>query len=155
MIHYYDTCAIVKLYKREDGTDTVISLFDNEKVTHIVSELIFVEFYSTIFRLFRQNEYQNENEVLQVISDFEADMINQRIVKLDTQVINAAKLLIKRHGSKHGLKTYDALHLATFSIIAIDNEAKFISADNKLCKVAELLGYDVVFPKDENIGQPV
>ena len=53
--------------------------------------------------------------------------------------------ILKNHGRTHGLKALDALHLGTFSLLSEEDWA-FVTADDSLCGVAELIGYDTINP---------
>ncbi|MGI6492659.1 MAG: hypothetical protein ACOX0T_09680 [Pelotomaculum sp.] len=50
-----------------------------------------------------------------------------------------------RHGKIHGLRTLDALHLATFILIKEDDWV-FIASDNNLISVAKAIGANTINP---------
>ncbi len=47
MLYYFDTSALVKIYHKEEGSDTVITLFEEEGVINYLSQLTFTEFSCT------------------------------------------------------------------------------------------------------------
>lgn len=57
MNYFFDTSALVKLYHKEKGTDTVLGIYKSrDKIA--ISELARVEFYSTIYRKYRDGEIE-------------------------------------------------------------------------------------------------
>ncbi|HLP48239.1 MAG TPA: type II toxin-antitoxin system VapC family toxin [Candidatus Deferrimicrobium sp.] len=57
MNYFFDTSALVKLYHNEKGTDKVLGIYKSrDKIT--ISELARVEFYSTIYRKYRDEEIE-------------------------------------------------------------------------------------------------
>ena len=60
-------------------------------------------------------------------------------------MIHEAEKLLKKYGIHHGLRTLDALHLATFNLISED-EWIFVSADKQLNEVVKDMGYEIINP---------
>ncbi len=146
MLYYFDTSALVKIYHKEEGSDTVITLFEEEGVINYLSQLTFTEFSCTLYRKFRNKEITEEKDVLQTIRHFEIDMQYENVINLDENVFSEAKNLIVKWGGKFSLKTLDALHLASFVQLAQLNEITFVCADVKLCELVAESGYDVINP---------
>lgn len=60
-------------------------------------------------------------------------------------MLDTATQLIRMHGSERALRTLDALHLATFVLVA-DSEWQFVVADHRLDTVAQEEGVDTIHP---------
>ncbi|MCW3111149.1 MAG: hypothetical protein JWQ09_5655 [Segetibacter sp.] len=148
MLYYFDTSAIVKLYHIETGSEKVLELFENEEAENCISQITFTEFYCSLYRKLRNKEIAEERIVLEAIRNFEIDMQYEFVVTIDEMIYVEAKNLIMKYGSAHSLKTLDAVHLACVNSIASINETVFISADEKLCKVAFEMGLAVINPSD-------
>ncbi len=55
MKYYFDTSALVKIYHREKGTETVLNIYKSRDET-VISELSKIEFISTIYRKYRERQ---------------------------------------------------------------------------------------------------
>lgn len=55
MQYFFDPSATVKVYHQEEGSEIVLPIYSENK-TIIISELSKVEFLSTIYKKFRNNE---------------------------------------------------------------------------------------------------
>ncbi len=73
MKYFFDTSALVKLFHEETGSDVVEDLVNDQNNEIWVSELIRLEFLSSVYRRFRQEEL-SEEEVNNVIDDFEEQL---------------------------------------------------------------------------------
>lgn len=67
-------------------------------------------------------------------------------------VIKESEHLLREYGKNHGLRTLDALHIGTYSMIC-DEDWVFVASDENLYKVAELMSFKAINPlKHESIG---
>jgi len=141
MIHFFDTSALVKIYHRETGTDTVLPIYKSDD-SIFISELSKLEFISTIHRKFRNKEIGNN--ILKALKEkFFADIyIRFRILPLTSLLIDIATDLIAEHGESRHLITLDAIQLATFSPIA--DIAVFACGDIRLNALAKQIGFSVL-----------
>ena len=111
MNYFLDTSALVKIYHRESGTDTVLGLYQSTNEL-MISELSQVEFVSSVHRKYR--ECKLTLEVLHaVVHKFEDDM-RQRytLLPFSSAVIEEANRLLLQFAAQHALKTQDSLQLA-------------------------------------------
>lgn len=72
-------------------------------------------------------------------------MVSFNIEPLGHIVAKEAESLLKKYGKTHGLRTLDALHLSTFSLIS-DSDWFFVVADENLCAVVRAMGYKAINP---------
>ncbi len=148
---FFDTSALVKFFHEEDGTDRVtewITFQDNEIW---ISEIALLEFMSAIHRRFRNGEIE-EVRLEEAIAAFEEQMTLFNVEPLAHSVIKESERLLREYGKTHGLRTLDALHLGTYSMI-YDEDWVFVVSDENLYKVAELMSFKAINPlKHENIG---
>ena len=58
MNYFFDTSALAKIYHREDDSDIVISIFNSRDNEIFVSELSVIEYYSVVYRKFREGPWK-------------------------------------------------------------------------------------------------
>jgi predicted nucleic acid-binding protein len=143
---FFDTSALVKFFHTEEGTDKVTDLVNSEENEIWISEVAGLEFLSAILRRFRTNEI-DERDLDLAITNFEEQITSFNIEPLGNAIFNEAKSLLKEYGKVYGLRTLDALHLATFSLI-FDEEWFFVVSDTRLCSILERIGYKTINPLD-------
>ncbi len=141
---FFDTSALIKFFHTEEGTDIVTDLIESEENTIYISEVAKIEFYCALYRRFRNNEINKEN-LERAIKGFEIQIKDFNIEPLGSTVISEAENLIKRFGCDHGLRTLDAVHLATFNLIS-DVDWYFVSTDNTLYDVVIAAGLKAMNP---------
>ena len=145
---FFDTSALVKFFHEEEGTDIVTELILDQNNEVWISELGRLEFISTVFRRFRNKEL-DEERLNTAVNSFENQISEFNIEPLGHAVLEEAELFIKNHGRAHGLKAMDALHLGSFSLI-FEKDWSFVVADDNLCKVAEVVGFNTINPLKGN-----
>ncbi len=145
---FFDTSALVKFFHEEEGTDIVTKLILDQNNKVWISELGRLEFISAVFRRFRTKELDKER-LNTAVNSFEEQIAEYNIEPLGHAVLVEAELLIKNHGRTYGLKTLDALHLGSFSLIS-EKDWSFVVADDNLCRVAEAIGFSTINPLKEN-----
>lgn len=141
---FFDTSALVKFFHEEDGSQEVTKLITSPDNEVCVSELVRLEFLSAKFRRLRNREI-DQDKLNRATTGFEEELITFRIEPLRHLVLEEAESLLKKFGSQHGLRTLDALHLATFILIA-KKDWIFAASDENLCNVVKLLGYKTINP---------
>ncbi len=141
---FFDTSALVKFYHEEDGTDIVSDLIRRPGNMLHISELAKLEFVSALHRRFRTGELKM-GELNDALSAFSEDIRRFNIEPLPDTVINEAKLLILEHGKYAGLRALDALQLASFVLLNLE-DGVFVAADSILIDVAERMGLKTFNP---------
>jgi predicted nucleic acid-binding protein len=141
---FFDTSALVKFFHEEEGTETVTDLILDRNNEIWILELARLEFFSAVFRRFRNKEL-DEKQLNTAVNSFEDQVDRFNIEPLGHAVLEEATLIIKNYGRTLGLKALDALHLGTLSLLSEEDWA-FVAADDSLCGVAELMGYDTINP---------
>lgn len=144
MILFFDTSALVKFFHNEEGTKAVTELLSSQENEIWVSELIRLEFVSALHRRFRNKEI-DEDILNEAIEGFEVEITRFNIEPLSHVIVREAEDFLKRYGKEYGLRTLDALHLGCFNLIS-EKDWLFVSTDENLCKVAELMGTKVIDP---------
>jgi len=142
---FFDTSALIKFFHKEDGSQRVTELIVSEENEIWISELARVEFISAIFRRFRNRE-MSETELSEALSAFEEELTSFNTEPLGHAIVKETESLIKRYGKTMGLRSLDALHLGTFSLISEDDWS-FVAADKGLCDVVQALGYRAINPQ--------
>ena len=152
MITYYlDASAISKRYLRERGSRWVIGLMSAPAVNHFTSiELVTVEVICALTRAHRERRISSgyrERLIALALADSRTDIglmaVSQAILDLATQL-----------ATRHPLRAYDAIHLAT--MLDWTNELTqaglpapiFVSADANLLAAARAEGLAAENPNE-------
>jgi predicted nucleic acid-binding protein len=147
--YYFDSSAVVKKYVVESGTPWVLKLLKPSSANTVyVSQLTAVEVISAFSRRLRAG--QTSSVATQKFTfRFKRDLKTRlRIMMLTDSMVSDAMNL----SQDYGLRAYDAVQLATamelnFRLIAkrLPNPV-FVSADIRLDRVAQFLGFTVEDP---------
>ena len=107
MILYLDTSSLVKLYVEEQGSTEVLKSVRSAKAVG-TSPVAYAEARSTFARRFREKAF-GINAFSRLKSAFDNDWDDYLIVKVTDELVRLAGDLAE----KHGLKGFDAIHLAS------------------------------------------
>lgn len=139
MITYVDTSTLVKLLIDEPGTAEAGMIWDQPEVL-AMARVGYVEAHAALGAARRQNRITEP--VLKAALEGLALLWSQlSIVEVDEAVAQDAALL----AVEHGLRGYDAIHLAAARAIGAD---VFSSADRRLCGAASASGFHVANPAE-------
>ena len=141
---FLDTSTLVKLFHHEIGSDELIKLIDNTEHEIWISELALIEFNCALFRKFRNQEL-NETQLKEAKTSFDESLPFFNIEPLSSIVIKEAEHLIFNFGMILGLRTLDAIQLATFSLLN-ENDWIFVCANSTLCSIASQIGFQIKNP---------
>jgi uncharacterized protein len=134
---FFDTSVLIKLYHEENGTTFLDQLLIEQQPIIVISDLSIIEMISALARKVRTQDVTPEM-FEQVVTAFEKDVPAFERLPLNRDVQNRAIALLKEYGLEQGLRTLDALQLAS---ALIGNEKapldKFIAADKTLVNVAK------------------
>ncbi len=134
---YFDTSALVKYFHEEEGTIEVTELIADPENDIIISELSKIEFFSAIHRRYRRKEIKN-SELGLAIASFEKECTNFEVEPVSSIIMQEAMMFIQKYGKNHGLRTLDAIHLATFFLLK-DNDWLFVASDDNLIQIVSEL----------------
>lgn len=137
---YFDTSVLVKRYVKEQGSAAARRLL--QRYRFLSSALAPVEVLSVLSRRRTLGEL-TQRDFVAIRSRLRKDRSYWELVEVGEIVLNQAEELIK----KTGLKTLDALHLAsalTFQV-ASGLTIPFITADVRQRKAAETLGLNLIW----------
>ena len=154
--YFLDTSALAKLYHEELGSDYVERILNQPGSKGIVSRLSLVEMES-VFAIKVRTGALDENGRSLALRRLRADIARDRLIvgpPIEAKHYRFAAKLLRLHGVTRGLRTLDALQLA----VALDMlEASWISvmlsADKRLCEVAEACGCPAVDPAKSGLVQ--
>lgn len=141
---FFDTSALIKFFHEEEGTETVTGIITDDENKVFVSELTRIEFLSALHRRYRNKEL-NEHSLADAIRGFNEEYIHFHVEPLGSAIVHEAENLVKDYGKTHGLRTLDALHLATFILIKEDDWF-FVACDDNLINTAKANGAAVFNP---------
>jgi predicted nucleic acid-binding protein len=131
-VYYLDTSTLVKRYAQETGTEWVIALADSAAEDLYTVRVAGPEMIAALFRKARMKEVPLE-EAKRAAENFRQDWLAQYLIlEVSASVASQAMDLAE----KHGLRGYDAVHLAAaLSLQEIRNTMElpaltFVSADD-------------------------
>jgi uncharacterized protein len=147
--YLFDTSALVKRYHLENGSAEIRKLFADASSTHSLSRLAAVELLSA-FTIKVRTSAITTSEMTVMQTRFKTDQSGRvfRVLPLRDRHYRHAEELISRYGLSDGLRTLDALQLAT--AVELRHHAKishFVSADIDLLRVASAEGFAVINPE--------
>lgn len=133
MIAYFDTSAIVPLLVDEPATDHCTRLW-NEASRIVCARLLYPEACAALARAVRMRRLTSAQMATATI---ELDDLAQQIdyIEITNEFAHTAGRLAKAHG----LRGYDAVHLAAAVVIA-DNDVVFVTGDTELAAAAAARG---------------
>lgn len=148
-IYFVDTSALVKRYVTETGSNWMKTITDPASANKIIlSRITWIELVSALARLQREGKV-NPNDVSSTVQAFRYDWETQyQLVEVDKELIETAGDLVQ----KYPLRAYDSIQLASalklFPVFekVVPNAFNFISADDRLLKVAKAEGLRIDNP---------
>lgn len=143
MSFFIDTSALFKRYQPEKGTAAVTRILEDRSRPLYISSLTIVEIVSNLKRLFEVDRITTENQFQQQRDFFYKDMVTLSMTILDVtaeDVIKAEDLILKRY-----MKPVDSIQLAIALNLKSD-DITFVSADQRLCKIAAEEGLKTLTP---------
>ena len=144
MKYYFDTSSLVKIYHPEDGSKTAIELYKSDD-TIFISELSKIEFLSTIYRKFRENEINFET-LNTLAARFEDDIETRyELLEFSSLVFEESSRFVCDFAQKYSLKTLDSLQFAFFTTYCEEDDI-FVCSDKKLTSIVKLEGITVFVP---------
>lgn len=123
---FFDTSALVKYFHNEKGSKQVIELIENIDNDIWVSDLARIEFVSALHRKLRNGEIQ-DIELEQALEGFDSEWNNFNTYPLGDLVVTTADKLLRENAKHHKLRALDAIHFASFLLLAEDNWAFVVS----------------------------
>ncbi len=147
--YFLDTSALAKLYHEEIGSDYVESILSRPGSKGIVSQLSLVEMESVFAIKVRTGALAESGRSL-ALRRLRADIARDRLFvgpPIEPKHYRSAAKLLRVHGVSRGLRTLDALQLAVaLDMLAASWISVMLSADKRLCEVAEVCGCPAVDP---------
>jgi uncharacterized protein len=140
VITYVDTSILIKLLISESGTAEASAIWDEPDVL-VCSRLGHVEARAALTAARRISELVSH----EALSGLEVLWSQLSIVEIDEDLMRLAG----DTAEEHGLRGYDAMHLAAAHHVGAD---VFSSADRRLCSAASESGLHVANPIDTDQG---
>jgi predicted nucleic acid-binding protein len=159
---YVDSCALLKQYIRESGSDIVAARIGEESARNagiFMSVIGYAEVLAVFARGLRENLLSEEqfNSVQEAFLD--DWLFSITLVELNVGVLGFILDLVKRHP----LKGSDAIHLASALSLrdalrlgkrsgSVSESLTFVTSGKQLKRAAIAMGLDVLDPKGPNSG---
>lgn len=142
-VAYFDTSVLVKCYVREDGTPRALELLGRYAV--VSSTIAPVELTSAL-RRHRQRGGISADDLVEVDARIRAERSFWTLIAVEAAVLGRAEALTRAAG----VKTLDALHLASAMVLLAETGASipFLTADRQQRRAATALGLDVIFVEE-------
>jgi uncharacterized protein len=146
VIAYFDTSAVVPLFINEPSTDRCTRLW-NEATRVISVRLLYPEARASLARAERMRRISSVEHAAAIV---ELDAITAEVDHIEVTAELATTAGQWAH--VHGLRGYDAVHLAAASAVA-DADLILVTGDADLAAVATALGIAVALTTDVRGGQ--
>ncbi len=145
MKFFVDTSALVKLFQEEIGSRIVEDIINDNNNDLWILDLSKIEFYSCIFRRYRQKEI-TANELDIIINAFNEQISLFNIEFLGPSILYEAEKLMMEYGKIQGLRALDSLQLGACKLLHESPGCMFLCADQRLCDIAGLCNIDCINP---------
>lgn len=134
MIIYCDSSALVKKYIEEENSQKVIEYL-NQAESIVISVIGYAEICSAFYRKKYQKEIHS-SQLTKILRALDNDWQAFVRVNVTEELNKMAKLLL----SKHPLRGFDAIHLASAVLMhkKLEDKIYFLSYDQKQSQAAEL-----------------
>jgi predicted nucleic acid-binding protein len=125
---YLDTSSLVKLYIKETGSLEVIYLVSNASL--VLTSMVAYAETRAAFAKQQKNRNLTQKELSGIKVVFEDDWRHYLIIGINEEISHLAGDLAE----KHGLRGFDAIHLASYLFFKgkVKKEIIFSSSDNRL-----------------------
>ncbi len=143
MPFFIDTSALFKRYQPEKGTAVVARILEDHSQPLYISSITIVEMVSNLKRLLEVDKITTKDQFQQQRDFFYKDIVALDMTILDVtaeDVIKAEDLILKRY-----MKPVDSIQLA-IALNMKSDDITFVSADQKLCKIAAEEGLKTITP---------
>jgi predicted nucleic acid-binding protein len=147
--YFLDTSALAKHYHAEVGTATVDAILAESGAEHLISRLAVSELHSLFGTKVRTGTITS-GAFGALVTRFMADLQTNKcqVVALGSAEFSEAERLLFVYAPTHGLRTLDALHLATAATLRLKQSVDFfVTADKKLLAVAASERFAVIDPE--------
>jgi len=136
MILYLDTSALVKKYFEEKNSAEVISAWKSS-LGISTSAVAYAELLAAVYRKASETR-ANKSLFERVVSTFQEDWSSFIIVEVDNRLNETIHKVI----ANHGLRGFDAIHLASALVIgsAVSDDFLFACYDDRLNHAAKAEG---------------
>lgn len=135
---YLDSSALVKLFVREDGSDSVGSLVGTASFV-ATSRISYVETVAAFARAGREGRFTPSQEK-QAGRNLDRHWRGIAIVEVDDPLTREAARLCRQLT----LRAADAIHLASAAVLANDEEIVFACWDRRLAESAAQIGFSIL-----------
>ena len=140
MILYLDTSALIKKYFNEEGSDAVISKWQ-EATGIVTSSVAYAEALASIYRKKREAKF-GKDKLGDLLNAFRRDWNSFIRVEVTDELNEWIVTLV----SRFPLRGFDAIHLASALIVqeTLQEEFLFACFDQKLLQAAQSAGLQTI-----------
>lgn len=140
MIFYFDTSALIKKYIPEKDSEVILDIW--EKAEGIgISKVGYAEVMAVFYRKKREGHFPSPL-FRRILQNFKEDWKSFILI----EVSPALETIIERLCSRHSLRGFDALHLASAGILRdkIHQPVGFVCIDIRLREAADQEHFEVL-----------
>jgi len=136
VIAYFDTSALIPLVVGEPASSTCSRLW-NEATRVVSTRLIYPEARAALAQAQRMNRL-TVMELEQAVDELDAIALEISYIEVSAELVASAGDLAQTHG----LRGYDAVHLAS-AVLVNDEELALVTGDHELAAAAQSIGMSV------------
>lgn len=148
---YFDTAAVWKFYRDEQGSLNIRRLVSNLSDPVLVSPLTSLEFVSILMK-YRRKRYLKLRTVRKFVRRLRRDTASRyfTVIPVDETAFRGAERILLEYGHQQSIGSDDALHLAVvINARPSFPDITFVTSDRSLKNVCEKLGVPCYDPEKE------
>ncbi len=150
---YFDTAAVWKFYRDEEGSLNIRRLVSNLSDPILVSSLTTLEFVSVLMK-YRRKRYLKQRTVRRLVRRMRRDTAGATryftVIPFNEASFKRAERILLEHGHLHSVGSNDGLHLAVVeNVRSTFRNITFVTSDHSLKSVCEKLGIPCYDPEEE------
>ncbi|MDM8522297.1 type II toxin-antitoxin system VapC family toxin [Desulfococcaceae bacterium HSG8] len=148
---YFDTAAVWKFYRNEEGSLNVRRLVSHLSAPVLVSPLTVLEFIGILMK-YRRKRYLKLRTVRRIARRIRRDTASHyfTMIPIPEASFRETERILLEHGHQQSIGSNDALHLAIVrNARPIFSDITFVTSDHSLKNVCEKVGIPCYDPEEE------
>lgn len=147
MNYFFDTSALAKIYHQEDESEKVVAIFNSGHDDIFVSELSTIEYYSIVYRKFREKRI-DVTGLGKILKRFEIDLSKRlQLLMFSSSVMEDARNAFHVLGQEVFVRSLDIIQIGFFKSY-LESSDIFLTFDSRQSLALEELKKKNFFNSD-------
>lgn len=151
---FWDASALVKAYRQELGTQSVLGAFNAPRQRHFLTDFVALEVFATLAKLFRERKL-SKDQYRMAVAEFTRDYPSGfDVIPVDESIRQGAFTLVETYRAI-SVGPWDLLHLASaieMRKVVPGGVIVLASADDGLLKVSKQEGLETFNPATDPLA---